>query len=413
MTAAVPLRPEILSRFVAGFLQRRETYLRAAEGGTPLYLIEPDLLRDRAEKFTQAFGAVLPEPRVFYAVKSNNHPAVAKTLVEAGLGLDVSSGRELELALQSGAGEIVFSGPGKTGEELALAAARRDRVTVLLDSFGELERLDRSAAGTGPVRAGVRLTSDERALWAKFGIPFSDLPAFWKTAAGRKNVRLCGCHFHTSWNLNPDNHVLCLKRLGRALDSLEGRFRREIEFVDIGGGFWPEEGEWFHRPDGGQVNPDNRERDPLLHYHKPSRPIVEFAAAIGRVFQEEILPRAAARLCLEPGRWICHPSLQIILRVEDKKSADLVITDGGTNAVGWERYESEYFPVINLTRPSLTEFPCRILGSLCTPHDVWGYSCHGEDIRPGDLLLIPSQGAYTYSLRQEFIKPLPRTVVLE
>jgi diaminopimelate decarboxylase len=81
--------------------------------------------------------------------------------------------------------------------------------------------------------------------------------------------------------------------------------------------------------------------------------------------------------------------------------------------VGWERYESDYFPVLNLSRPSLQEQPCHILGSLCTPHDVWGTSYFGAGIEPGDILMIPTQGAYTYSLRQHFIKPLPPVVVME
>lgn len=411
--AAIPLSLEILRSYVEGFLARKETYLRAvAEHGTPLYLFEPEVLRRRAAEFTNAFAQVLPEVRVFYAVKSNNHPGAARTLAGAGLGLDVSSGEELKLALEANPGEIVFSGPGKTEAELSRACAHRDRVTVLIDSPGELERLDRIASGGGPVRAGVRLTSDERALWAKFGVPFSGLAGFWRKAAGLKNVRLCGCQFHTSWNLDPANHVACLEKLGRALEGMEGRFRREVEFVDAGGGFWVEDGEFLHRPDGGQVNPDNRQRDPLSHFRRPAVSISEFAEKIGAAFRSQILTRTSARLCLEPGRWICHPAVQILLRVEDRKSPDLAITDGGTNAVGWERYETEYFPVLNLTRPSLQEFPCRVLGSLCTPHDVWGYSCHGEDIRPGDILLIPNQGAYTYSLRQQFIKPLPRAVFL-
>jgi len=100
------------------------------------------------------------------------------------------------------------------------------------------------------------------------------------------------------------------------------------------------------------------------------------------------------------------------MTVIDKKAPDLVITDAGTNAVGWERFESDYFPVLNLTRPSLKETPCNILGSLCTPHDVWGYAYWGEGIEPGDVLMIPAQGAYTYSLRQHFIKPLPQVATM-
>ena len=118
-------------------------------------------------------------------------------------------------------------------------------------------------------------------------------------------------------------------------------------------------------------------------------------------------------ICFEPGRWLCSDSIHILIQVVDKKEKDLVITDAGTNAVGWERFETDYFPVLNLSRPGMTEQPCRILGSLCTPHDVWGMAYFGEDIQEQDLLLVPSQGAYTYSLRQQFIKPLPDVVALE
>ncbi|MFH1037672.1 MAG: alanine racemase [PVC group bacterium] len=411
----LPLDGDTLKRFVRKFLDRRELYLRAAERcGSPLYLIEKPILTARAKQFTEAFRAVLPDIRVYFAVKSNNHPAVARTLVKAGLGLDVSSGRELRMALDSGAEDIVFSGPGKTGEELFLAVEHRDRVTVLIDSLGELEHLESIAGETGAaVRAGVRLTTDERALWAKFGIPLSSLPAFLAAAGQTGHVRLRGFQFHTSWNMTPDNQVSFIIRLAGAIGSLDDESRKKIEFIDIGGGFWPEDGEWLHREDGGVVNPDNRDRDPLLHFRKPSVPIREFAEKIGRAFREKILPLTGCRLCAEPGRWLCHPAMQILLRVTDRKGPDLVITDAGTNAIGWERFETDYFPVINLSRPGLTEHPCRVLGSLCTPHDVWGYSYHGEDIRPGDLLLLPNQGAYTYSLRQEFIKPLPGVATVD
>ena len=52
-------------------------------------------------------------------------------------------------------------------------------------------------------------------------------------------------------------------------------------------------------------------------------------------------------------------------------------------------------------------------GSLCTPHDIWGWSVFGDGIEPGDILLLPSQGAYTWSLRQQFIKPVAKVVQIE
>ena len=66
-----------------------------------------------------------------------------------------------------------------------------------------------------------------------------------------------------------------------------------------------------------------------------------------------------------------------------------------------------------MPRPALTEHPCDVPGCLCMPHDVWGYRYWGEGIQDGDILMIPTQGAYTYSLRQNFIKDLPKAVALQ
>jgi len=236
-----------LDAFVGSFLERRDLFLAIREQhGSPLYVIEESVLLDRAAAFTTAFRAELPDVRVYYAVKSNNHPAIAAALTAAGLGLDVSSGLELEMALKCGASDIVFSGPAKTEREHELAAANHGRVTVLLDSFGELARFERTAAETGVrVRAGVRLTTSRSGFWRKFGIPLADLSRFFAEARKCGHVELRGLQFHTSWNLDPANQVRFIARLGAALGKMSSRDRAAVEFIDIGGGFWPPQGEWL------------------------------------------------------------------------------------------------------------------------------------------------------------------------
>ncbi|MCF7955224.1 MAG: alanine racemase [Phycisphaerae bacterium] len=405
--------------FVSHFIERREVFLRAyGSDGSPLYLVEESVLNERARQFTSAFGQVLPDVRVYYAMKSNNHPLIAKTLVNAGLNLDVSSGLELQIALDSGAADIVFSGPGKTEKELTLAVENSDRATVLIDSFGELEKLQRIAAKKNiSVRAGVRLTTDDRGLWRKFGISLNDLPKFLEAGKHCSHVSVSGLQFHTSWNLDPCNQVNFIARLGNTLSKLNSEQRLMIEFIDIGGGFWPGQGEWLQAPDGSQVSPSFEHKlssaSTICHYKRHSTTIDEFAGQIAQAVRSYLLPYVSCRICAEPGRWLCNDAMHLLMTVIDKKADDLVITDAGTNAIGWERFETDYFPVINLSRPEAIEHKCYILGSLCTPHDVWGYSYWGKDIQPGDVLMIPTQGAYTYSLRQEFIKPLPSVVTLD
>jgi diaminopimelate decarboxylase len=207
-----------------------------------------------------------------------------------------------------------------------------------------------------------------------------------------------------------------LIRLGERLANMKRQQVETIEFLDIGGGYWPPRGEWLHfsaTPQGSitqLVLPDIRQPD---HCRYPAEPLEIFAREIGETLRQHIFPYVDCQVFTEPGRWLVNDSMHILLTVVDKKAEDLVIVDGGTNIVGWERFETDYFPVINLSNPSLVERNCFVFGSLCTPHDVWGYNYFGNGIKPGDILMIPSQGAYTYSLRQSFIKPLAQVFPLE
>lgn len=418
-TKTPELPKEQLKRHVASYMDRRKEFTGLAEQhGSPLYVLEPAVLRDRARAFVSAFAAELPDVSVFYAVKSNSFPLVLRTLVEEGLGLDVSSGLELQIALECGAKEIVFSGPGKTDDELRLALDHADRVIVLMDSPGEMARLERLAAGCRTtIRTGLRLTTNPRGLWRKFGVPLTDLARMLRDAIQCSYVKFSGLQFHTSWNLIPASQSRFIRDLGQTLRDLPGQTRSAIQFIDIGGGYWPPQGEWL-RAKGTSAGalrqmllPDACKVD--THYRLSAMPIEKFASEIGKAIREHLPEELSCKICMEPGRWLCNDAMHLLMTVVDRKADDLVITDAGTNAIGWEQFETNYAPVINMTRQSLKEQRCDILGCLCTPHDVWGCAYWGKDIQPGDILLIPTQGAYTYSLRQEFIKPIPAVVTLD
>ncbi len=415
----MPLLPdEELIPFVEYYFNRREAYLKLLNNRTAfLYVLEPDVLLRRADRFKKAFRRKLPDSDFYYAVKSNNHPEVARTLLKSGFGLDVSSGLELKTAIDLNAKKIVFSGPGKTPEELALAVRSHNRVTVLMDSFGELHRLEKAADVLNTkVRAGVRLTTNPEGLWRKFGIPPDQLAEFWRTARGCPHISLVGIQFHTSWNLTSTAQTDTIGFLGKLLSGMPDDLNDNLSFIDVGGGYWPQQGEWLLPPAGPQEMLQNKSRCltdvSRIRFRHLAEPIEAFARNIGQAIKHQIFPLTSCRIYFEPGRWICNDSMHLLMTVVDQKGEDLVITDAGTNAVGWERFETDYFPVLNLTRPALTEKPCYILGSLCTPHDVWGFSYFGRDIHVGDVLMIPTQGAYTYSLRQNFIKPVPEVVIM-
>ena len=416
-----PLLPEaVLQTFVESFFRRRQEYLLPLNKlTTPLYLFEPEVLRKRALLFQAAFQAHFENSAFYYAVKSNNYAELCRLLIETGFGLDVSSGLELEMAVDLGAQNIIFSGPGKTRAELEMAARESERLIVLVDSFQELAILGQVAeAMQKEVRIGVRLTDNPEGLWRKFGILPEALPVFIKQAGWYKHLRFEGLQVHTSWNLDAKAQLDFIVSLNELFRQLPAEPLRQISFIDLGGGYWPELGEWL-QPAGTKagmlrnalgLSPEANE----THYCLEASPIEDFAEQLGRAISKYILPYIPdCRICFEPGRWLCNDAMHILMSVIDKKNDDLVITDAGTNAVGWERFETDYFPVLNLSRPALTEKPCHVLGSLCTPRDIWGYNYWGEDIQIGDVLLIPTQGAYTYSLRQNFIKPVPEIAVIQ
>lgn len=400
--AGTPIPENVLHHFVKGFFDRRAQYLEAVEQfGSPLYILETSVLKKKAEQFRAAFEKHLPETSFYYAMKSNNHPDVSRILLEQGYGLDVSSGQELKEALKLEAQDIIFSGPGKTDTELELAVDNCHKTTLLVDSAGEYKRLKGIVnRKKRHINIGVRLNSNPNGLWRKFGISTENLMPLYHEIHQEPYIKLKGLQFHSSWNLSPIKQIEFLHTLEKMLKKMPESFLNTCNFIDIGGGYWPPQGEWL------------LSQQTLTPYRVEGTPIEKFAHRLAQTIKEKILPLTACRICFEPGRWLCNDAMHILVRVIDKKAKDIVITDAGTNAVGWERFETDYFPVLNLTRRDMGEKSCHILGSLCTPHDVWGYAYFGKSIQEGDILMIPTQGAYTYSLRQHFIKPLPEVVCI-
>ena len=409
----------VLHNYVNGFIRGRDMFLESARRfRTPQYFFHTPSLVQQITRFKETFSASLKKYRCYYAMKSNAFTGICRKAVSEGFGLDVSSGVELSKALDLGCREIIFSGPGKTDDELRYAVQNRDRVTLLTDSFGELHRvatiLKKDTVGSNrTIKAGIRIQHQNN--WNKFGIPLKDLVDLLKQARNISGLDLCGIQFHTSWNLEPTAQTRMINRIGRYIrEKVPMDLLKSMQFLDIGGGFWPELGEW--------LNPQNTLKGKLMeilipethsrlrHYYIKGQPINVFAQQIADAIQRQGPPVSDLEIRLEPGRWISTPAMHILLKVIDKKDPKTIITDGGTNLLGWERPLTEYIPVINLTRPSLKERAVKVFGSLCTPHDIWGMSVFGDFVQEGDILLVPDQGAYTYSLRQSFIKPIAKVV---
>lgn len=399
----------------------------AARHPTPLYVYDPDEAARNLERFRCAFAdagiGVLP----YYAIKSNPYPGLLRTVADAGHGLDASSPRELRLALRAGARKIVLTGPAKDEEAFELALRHRKRVIVHLESRRELLALARLAAARGvEARCCLRLATRHQRRWNKFGIPLEQLGQCLRAARRHPLLRLVGFHFHSGTLSRPDPVVKTLGELGRALrETLTPAQRSRLELVDVGGGVVPEAFEGIYpwnRAQSMRFDRSARVLGRILadeiqpHYEAAEvTPVEEYGAKVAGAFRRHIAPLCpSAALAAEPGKFISHSVMHMLLRVAEIKGPQTVIVDGGTNMIGWEKYEYfDYAPIFNLTRfAPRRERPTLVYGSLCTPHDLWGYYLRGPAPQVGDLLCLPFQGAYTFTLAQSFIRPIPEVVTL-
>src|ERR671930_1836412 len=174
--------------------------------GTPFYCYSTATLRRHYEVFAGAFAGV--DALVCYSMKANSNQGVIKTLADLGAGADVVSGGELKRARAAGIppDKIMFSGIGKTAEELALAVDE-GILCVNVESEAELELLSTIAAGKGrTARISVRVNPDIDAKTHakiatgkaedKFGIPISRARDVYARAAKLPGIAVTGVDMH-------------------------------------------------------------------------------------------------------------------------------------------------------------------------------------------------------------------------
>ncbi|MBI4281530.1 alanine racemase [Candidatus Uhrbacteria bacterium] len=424
-----PITGNLLPIVEAMHAKRTAILALAQQHRTPFYVIDTEALKQSIADFHTAFAKSIPNMQTFYAVKSNHHPYLLQHVVRAGFGLDVSSGRELALALPHKPSRILFSGPGKTTAELALALAHHTRVTVHMDSFGELRRLGALAKKHKKIiRAGIRIFTHFHDPVKKFGIPIEDLHRFFITAKRYPSIQLEGIQSHLSWSHAPEKYAGVVALIRKEIGTWKPALRSSIQVIDLGGGFYPNRTEGYYPGRGhypwmmskenliwmADVAYGTATRFPHKYYLTAMPSLASYAKTIAHALKKNIAPLLPdCAYFFEPGRIICSSAMHIVLRIVDVKKFRQAITDGGINMTGWEFGQHFYTPLVNCTHPARKEIPYTIHGSLCTPRDVWGRYVYATRLAEGDVIVAPHQGAYRYALQQEFIKPIPPVYLLK
>ena len=372
----------------------------------PCFLFEKRVLEIKAGEYLNALKQFSFPAVPFYAIKSNCFQKILNTLVKMGFGLDASSRRELEIAKVAKAKKIIYTGPGKTPEDLDYAINESAEITMHLDSFHELNSLKQIAPSKN-VNICVRINTKNHGGWKKFGISLQELKKFYLLSKKIKNVHFKGIHFHNSWNSSSEPYIQTLKELDEYLNkNFSKRELDDFQILDIGGGFL------CNKIDGYFTEKEEQNKDFFTHlkgyYLDEAQEINSLFFDIQAFLQKSIF-RSFKNLQIftEPGRRLCSHCFHILLKVIDIKNNDLIILDGGTENFGFSVNNKYYFPLYNLTHPAKTESKVIMAGSLCSIDDIWGYYCYSEKFCVGDIVLIPFQGAYTYSFSKNFIRPFP------
>lgn len=219
-------------------LERASALLAADPSiGTPTYVHDLDAIAEEARALEASFGA---RPHlVCYAVKANSAGPVLRALASLGVGADVVSGAELELALRCGipANKIVYSGVAKTDDELALAS-RAGIAAIQVESVEEIDRIRSPANVSLRINPGVEdIDTHEHVATghdeAKFGIPIEDVPRAIDRVRRAKHLALVGVAAHVGSQLTRTDEYLAGARVVLDLAKELG----DLAFVDTGGGF--------------------------------------------------------------------------------------------------------------------------------------------------------------------------------
>ena len=120
-----------LYRVVSRVLKNKRGILDlASKHKTPFYVFDQKTLNDSINLFLNSFKKELPSFKAYYAMKINHHPFIIKYAVEKGLGLDVGSPREIDMAIEVGCNDILYFSPGKTEDDLKHALKYSSVITI-------------------------------------------------------------------------------------------------------------------------------------------------------------------------------------------------------------------------------------------------------------------------------------------
>lgn len=371
----------------------------AAEIGTPAYVYSTATMLRHAEVLKSSLEG-LADPLIAYAVKANPNPAVLATLAGAGLGADVVSGGEIKRARTAGiaANKIVFSGVGKTVEEMRLAL-EQGVYQFNLESVAEAETLSALATSMGltapiafrvnpDVSAGTHAKITTGVAESKFGIAIGEAPEAYAYAAGLPGLSVQGVAVHIGSQLT-DLAPLesAFARVGDLLRQLRSQ-GLNLSVADLGGGL------------GVPYNPG---------LPAPPSPL-EYGEMVRRITRGWDV-----RLIFEPGRLIVGNAgvlLSRVVRIKPGAAHPFVIVDAAMNDLLRPALYDAWHQ-IDAVKPTGDRWVANVVGPVCESGDTFAIAREMDRMQEGDLLVFRTAGAYAAAMSSTYnSRPLTPEVLV-
>jgi len=371
----------------------------ARREGTPSYVYSGAAILDRFRAYDRAFGDA--PHKVCYAVKANSNLSILKLLAEAGAGFDIVSGGELFRALKAGAdpGSIIFSGVGKTSQEIDFALEHNIK-SFNCESEPELALVDSLAARRGiQARVALRVNPDVDAATHpyistglrdhKFGIDIAGAEAVYERARALENLSLEGVSCHIGSQITD---IAPMLEVFDKMIALAGRLRARglpIRSLDLGGGL------------GVAYKPGDR-----------ALSICEFIQAMCR--------RTAGHgleILIEPGRSIVAEAGLLLTRVLYRKSngdRQFVIVDAAMNDLIRPALYQSHHEIVPLRKSPGESIIADVVGPVCESGDFLARAREMPNVLPGDLLAVCTAGAYGFVASSNYnSRPRPPEILVE
>jgi diaminopimelate decarboxylase len=359
----------------------------ARREGTPLYVYSKQAILSRYQAYESGFGD-FPH-QICYAVKANSNLSILRILAEAGAGFDIVSGGELFRVIQAGGdpGKVVFSGVGKTREEIEYAlesgihsfnCESEAELSLISSIAARLNQTARVALRVNPhVDAATHPYISTGLRDHKFGIDITEVESVYQRALALPSLQLEGVSAHIG------SQLLDTKPLLEALEALLALIARlrtagvPITHLDIGGGL----GVPYR---DGQV-------EPIVADHLAA--VCARCAGLGLT------------LMTEPGRSIVGPAGVLLTRVLNRKKTEtkeFVIVDAAMNDLIRPALYQAHHDIVPLRKSFPGTFVADVVGPVCESGDFFARDREMAQCLPGDFLALVTAGAYGFVLSSNY-----------